>query len=46
VTFISAFSLGFFAEGSNIIYAYALLSVFTAISALVLLANRRQLLAV
>ncbi|MFP4090072.1 MAG: MFS transporter [Cyclobacteriaceae bacterium] len=43
VLFISLFSAAFFAQGSNIVYAYVILSVFTALSAVVLLVFRKRL---
>lgn len=43
VFFLAIFSFSFFGEGSNITFAYAIMAVFTTLSALVLLANYRRI---
>lgn len=43
VFFLAIFSLQYFGQEANIIYAYAIMSVFTAVSALILVINYRRL---
>jgi MFS family permease len=41
--FLAIFAIPFFGQGSNVVYAYGIMAVFTALSALVLMVNYRRI---